>query len=137
MYNLSWIVDNRVILLRNEGKLNGRDLQQLSRDLETMMADAVAPLHIIEDDRELNKISNIDISTIRDTVKAIDFSKLSYTLAIVPEELEEVTDLLGNFWELITDVDYERVKSVPEAIEFLAQHDATLPERSEWQLELA
>ena len=137
MYNLSWIVDNRVILLRNEGKLNGRDLQQLSRDLETMMADAVAPLHIIEDDRELNKISNIDISTIRDTVKAIDFSKLGYTLAIVPEELEEVTDLLGNFWELITDVDYERVKSVPEAIEFLAQHDATLPERSEWQLELA
>lgn len=137
MYNLSWIVENRVLLLRNKGKLTGSDFQQMSKELGKMMENAVAPLHIIEDDRELKNITDLDLGAIRKTIKAVDFSKLGYTIAIVPDSMEELTDLLGNFWSLISDVDYERAETVPEAIDFLAKHDASLPERSKWQLELA
>ena len=50
--------------------------------------------------------------------------------------LKEVADIFGNFWEFLTDVDYARVETVPEALEYLAEHDASLAERSKWGLKL-
>lgn len=51
--------------------------------------------------------------------------------------LEGITDILGTAWELITDINYERIETMPEALAYLAKHDATLPDRSEWKLALA
>lgn len=137
MHTFDWIVENRVLYVRNEGKLSGDELETLSEKFGKMVDEAVAPLHIIEDDRELEGITGFSVDAVRKAFKAVDFDKLGWTIAIVPDELEEVSDILGKTWEIIADVKYERVATVPEALEFLAEHDATLPDRSEWELALA
>lgn len=136
MYTLDWVADERIIYLHNKGTLSSEEIKQLSRELEKMMDEAVAPLHIIEDDRDLKKIE-LSLDAVQKTFDAVDFSKLGYTIAIVPESLEDVADILGNFWDFLTDVNYERVETAPEALEYLAEHDASLPDRSEWKLNLA
>ena len=137
MYTIEWIVDGRILMLRNKGELTGDDIEALSQDFAEMMSEAVAPLHIIEDDRELKTISDLPLSAVSDAFKALDLDKLDTAIAIVPEELEGVTDILGKAWELISDINYVRVETMPEALDYLAEHDATLPDRSEWQLALA
>lgn len=137
MYTIEWIVDGRILMLRYKGELTSDEMEALSDEFQNMMTDAVAPLHIIEDDRELKTISDLSLSAVSDAFKALDLDKLDTAIAIVPEELEEVTDILGKAWELISDINYERVESMPEALDYLAKHDATLPDRSEWQLALA
>jgi len=137
MYTINWIVDGRILMLRNKGELTGDDIEALSRDFTEMMSDAVAPLHIIEDDRELEKVTGLSLNAVREAFKALDFDKLETAVAIMPDELEEITDILGKAWELVSDLDYERVETLPEALDYLAKHDATLPDRSEWQLALA
>lgn len=136
MYTLDWVVDKRIIYLHNKGTLSSEEIRQLSRELEEMMDEAVAPLHIIEDDRDLKKFE-LSLDAVQEAFDAVDFSKLGYTIAIAPESLADVADVFGNFWDFLTDVNYERVETVPEALEYLAKHDASLPERSEWRLNLA
>lgn len=137
MYSLNWIVENRILLLRNEGTLTGAEVKALSHEFETMMATAVAPLHVIEDDRALKSLSDISLDGMRQTLRALDMDKLETAVAIMPDALEEVTDLLGKAWELFSDIDYYRAETLPEALDYLAKHDATLPDRSEWRLEFA
>lgn len=137
MYTIDWIVDGRILMLRNKGELTGDDIEALSRDFTKMMSDAVAPLHIIEDDRELEKVTGLSLNAVREAFKALDFDKLETAVAIMPDELEEITDIFGKAWELISDINYERVETLPEALDYLAKHDATLPDRSEWKLALA
>jgi hypothetical protein len=134
MYTIDWIVEKRIIQLRNEGELTGDEIKALSKQLGQMLDEGVAPVHIIEDDRDIRGIADLSLDTFRQSFQALDTSKLGWAIAIMPEELEEVTDILGRIFDMFTDVDYQQVETVPEALDFLAEHDATLPDRSEWQL---
>ena len=134
MYTIDWIVDKRIIQLRNEGELSGTQIQDLSERLGQMLDEGIAPVHIIEDNRDINGVADLSVDAFRQTFKAVDMSKLGWAVAIMPDELEEVTDLLGRLFDLFTDVEYQQVETVPEALDFLAEHDATLPERSKWEL---
>lgn len=137
MYTLDWIVEQRILFLRYEGELTGAEMEALSDEFAELMDAAVAPLHIIEDDRELKSISGLSLEALRQALGALDLDKLQTTVAIVPEGMQEISDILGKGWELLTGVDYERVQTLPQALQYVDQHDATLPDRSEWELALA
>jgi hypothetical protein len=133
-FTLDWIVDKRIIYIRNEGELDANDLEGMSQRLTQMTKTAVAPFHIIEDDRNLDGFENISLNAIKQALTEPNYEKLGWAVTIAPENLERVSDILGRLAEFVTDINYERVETLPQALDFLAKHDVTLPERNEWQL---
>lgn len=133
-YTIDWIVDERVIYLRNEGELTATEIEAMSRELARMSEDAVAPVHIVEDDRAVVGIESLSLDAVQEAFTAPDYEKFGWAIGIMPEKYETVSDVIGRVAELIGDMEYERVETLPEALEFLAEHDATLPDRSEWRL---
>lgn len=136
-YTIDWIVDKRVIYLQNRDELTAEDIENLTQQVKTMYQEGIAPIHAIEDDRELKSIKSFSLDMLKSAFEAVrefEPSKSGTAVVIMPSSLEEVSDFFGKLAELVTDIDYERVQSLPEALDILAKKDATLPDKSQWKL---
>lgn len=136
-YELDWVFIKRVIYVRNHGELSHNDIETMHTKIQEMLAEGIAPIHIIEDDREFNGLSQASVEMVHFVFKAayeINYEKIGWAVVIVPESLTEIADLFGMIGEVTAHVKYHRVETLPEALEFLEEHEATLPERSKWAL---
>ena len=135
-YMIDWIVDARILYARVEGELTGQELKEATRELTRRIAEGHEPLHYIEDDREFRGLEHMNLEALRQGLTGPDYAKLGWAVAIVPEEYETMSDILGKMAEIIGGINYVRVQSVPEALDFLAENDQSLPPQRAWELPL-
>lgn len=135
-YTIDWIVDARILYARAEGELTGQELKDATRELTRRVGQGHEPLHYIEDDRAFTGLENMSLVALQQALTGPDYAKFGWAIAIVPEKYETMSDILGKMAEVIGGINYVRVETVPEALDFLAEHDHSLPPPSEWELPL-
>jgi hypothetical protein len=127
-YILDWMVNKRVIHLRIDSLLVDAEIDPLSQQLQTMIEEGTAPVHVLEDNRLLRNVDDLSADAIKTSMESVDFSKVGQAVVLLPEPLGGVSDVLGTTAEFVDDLTCERVETLPDALNHFAEHDSTLPE---------
>ena len=121
-YDVSWHVENRILLLKLKGELTSEESLEIS-DINVQHFDAgVAPVHLIIDISELQKFP----TNIRQTsalARYLRHKKLGWVVVVGTNTL---INFMSSLLSQLTGFDYTKRDSIDDAVKFLQRQDETL-----------
>ena len=129
-YELSWLVPDRVILIRYIGDIDAQELRAYLSESMQMRDEANARLgeggplvHTITDSTE-QKSTNFKMSDVQHMLRTLRTQRVGWSIYVHPGALLRFLATLGHQW---VGVRHREFATVPEAIRFLQEQDDTLP----------
>jgi hypothetical protein len=123
-YNISWLVEGRVILAELTGEVSVEEFRSYDRTMCKHLDDAAAPqAHYLVNTSQLESVPDLN-----DT-KEFAFLKhphLGWTAAV--GTFDPLVRLVGNLMSKVYKMRTRELKSLEEAFDFLQQADTTLPD---------
>lgn len=122
-YKVSWLVEDRVILVENAGVITLEDLQAIDAQVRIFANAGQAPIHILSDIRYLDKVP-FNFSAMRQNMEAASDPKVGWIVEINSRNpiIRRVTALLAR----IMRVRLVQLATIDEAIAYLAAQDPTI-----------
>jgi len=124
MYNVKWIIENRVILFQGQGDISIEAIEQAITRLKQMIEMGVAPIYIVNDGRYIKR-HPVKIGVLKDLVSMGDDEKIQLILRVGGDN---VTKFLA---QIITQFTQGKkpvyTKTVEEAMDYLLKLDESLP----------
>lgn len=122
-YTVSWLIENRVIQVKNEGILTLEDLRAEDREVQAFLESGTAPIHIISDNTQLDRIPQ-GISAMKETLEGLRHPNIAWVVNI--QSSNHIIRYLATVIARIMGVHFTQVSTMDEAIAFICKHDATV-----------
>lgn len=125
-YEISWLIDERLILITFTGVLTREDLYAVSEAAFTMAESGTAPVHSITDGTHLTSVE-IGIDDLRKIMENRSY-KSGWSVTVTPGRMERFLASIAN---QLFRMKSRHFATFEEAIAFLKDIDPTLPEISD------
>lgn len=130
-YEVTWLVENRVMLARHYGVLTSEDLQAYleesfaMRDHANEVLGKDGPLvHTLTDATEMES-QTLGLGDMKSIVANLRQQRVGWSVYVNPDT---VTRFLSSVGHQLVRVRYKAFSTMPEALAFLQEVDETLPE---------
>jgi hypothetical protein len=123
-YQISWLLQDRVIYARLEGVQTIEEIRQANSELKTFLVVGKPPIHLLLDSRKLEGVP-LNLAELRQSTKNVRNPGVGWVIHLNNVQsplLDFLADILAKFLE----VRYRRVRTVEEAVAFLKQQDPSL-----------
>ncbi len=124
-YQLSWLVEDRVMFCYVSGVMTRDDMVLLIDDVATRIRNGKPPVHYIGDSTQLEKLD----LTVRDIHLLFRFIRRppesGWNLDVTTNRF---TRFVGGIASHLAGIRYRQMNSIEDAITYLQQADLTLPE---------
>jgi hypothetical protein len=124
-YNSRWIEEKRVVYSQTIGQLTDEEVREMS-DLHTQFLNTgTAPVHFLLDVKEL-KGAPVNLRQNLSMGAFLNHTALGWTVLIGGSA---IVNFMVSIFGQVFHIKYARRDSYAEALDFLVQHDPTLPLR--------
>jgi hypothetical protein len=122
-YEISWLVEQRLILITFNGVLTQEDLFALSKDAFDMAEAGTAPVHSISDGTHMTA-TEVGIGDLK-KVMGNRSTKSGWSVTVTPGRMDRFLASIAN---QLLGMKSRHFATLQEAIDFLKDIDPTLPE---------
>ena len=120
---LSWYIPSRIVHMHVVGEVDLNDLDIMSQDLQRMVDEGVAPVHIFLDDAEGGRPPT-SLSQMKSRLAWVQDDALGWIIGI--GEANPVANFLIPLLLKVMKIDFRRCKTLDEGVAFLETQDKTL-----------
>jgi len=124
-YELTWIVDKRVIYFRSRGLVSVDEIKKATQEIRVMLDTGIPLVYLLTDARAVEKVS-LRLRDIASIFRSHSSSpKLGWSVYVSPKPLVR---LVASITSQLARIQHREYATIEEALAFLRGVDATLPE---------
>lgn len=133
MIKFHWLVENQIVLMMVEGDITLESLSSGLEELRTYLDSSEAIfVHVLLDDQQVGAVPPSLLQLRQVAVEMLSDTKIGWVLSV--RKNKPIVDFFASILTQIMKIRYRRMETMHEALAFLQDQDATLPDLSTMQL---